>query len=83
MVRSSTAPAASRSTRTSPDMRALLAETAVLGVTTNLGFLRWALDQPAFRAGEAGTDFVEREWSAALVPELPEEVRLAALAHMM
>jgi len=63
-------------------MRAVLAETAVLGVATNLGFLRWALDQPAFRAGEAGTDFVEREWSAALVPELPEEVRLAALAHM-
>jgi 3-methylcrotonyl-CoA carboxylase alpha subunit len=63
-------------------MRAVLAETAVLGVATNLGFLRWALAQPAFRAGEAGTDFVEREWSAALVPELPEEVRLAALAHM-
>ncbi|HEX2377279.1 MAG TPA: biotin carboxylase N-terminal domain-containing protein [Gaiellales bacterium] len=63
-------------------MRAALAETAVLGVATNLGFLCWALGQPAFRAGEAGTDFVEREWSAALVPELPEEIRRAALAHM-
>ena len=63
-------------------MQAVLAETAVLGVATNLGFLRWALDQPAFRAGEAGTDFVEREWSAALVPELPEDVRRAALARM-
>ncbi len=63
-------------------MRAVLAETTVLGVATNLGFLRWALDRPAFRAGEAGTDFVEREWSPSLVPALPEEVRLAALAHM-
>ena len=63
-------------------MQAVLAETAVLGVATNLGFLRWALDQPAFRAGEAGTDFVEREWSAALVPELPGDVRRAALARM-
>ena len=63
-------------------MQAVLAETAVLGVATNLGFLRWALDQPAFRAGEAGTDFVEREWSADLVPELPEDVRRAALARM-
>jgi acetyl/propionyl-CoA carboxylase alpha subunit len=63
-------------------MRAVLADAAVLGVATNLGFLRWALDRPAFRAGEAGTDFVEREWSPGLVPELPEDVRLAALAHM-
>ena len=63
-------------------MQAALAETAVLGVATNLGFLRWALDQPAFRAGEAGTDFVERAWSADLVPELPEDVRRAALARM-
>jgi len=63
-------------------MRAVLAETTVLGVATNLGFLRWALDRPVFRAGEAGTDFVEREWSPGLVPALPEEVRLAALAHM-
>jgi acetyl/propionyl-CoA carboxylase alpha subunit len=63
-------------------MRAVLAETAVLGVTTNLGFLRWAIDQPAFRAGEAGTDFVEREWRAELVPVLPDAVRRAALAHM-
>jgi acetyl/propionyl-CoA carboxylase alpha subunit len=63
-------------------MRAVLAETAVLGVVTNLGFLRWALEQPAFRAGEAGTDFVEREWRPELVPELPEEIRRAAAAHM-
>ena len=50
-------------------MCAALAETTVLGVATNLGFLRWALSRPAFRAGEAGTDFVEREWNAGLVPD--------------
>src|SRR6185312_15905319 len=43
-------------------------------------FLRWLLDQPGFRAGAAGIDFVEREWRAELVPPLPEEVRAAALA---
>ncbi len=61
-------------------MAAALAGTVVLGVTTNLGFLRWLLDQPGFRAGEAGIDFVEREWRAELAPELPEGVRRAAQA---
>ncbi len=61
-------------------MTAALAETSVLGVQTNLGFLRWLLDQPGFRAGAAGIDFVEREWRAELVPPLPDDVRAAALA---
>ena len=61
-------------------MAAALAETSVLGVETNLGFLRWLLDQPGFRAGGAGIDFVEREWRAELVPPLPDDVRAAALA---
>jgi acetyl/propionyl-CoA carboxylase alpha subunit len=63
-------------------MEAVLAETAVLGVATNLGFLRWALARPAFRAGEASIDFVEREWRPELVPELPEDVRRAARARL-
>ena len=61
-------------------MAAALADVVVLGVTTNLGFLRWLLDQPAFRAGDAGIDFVEREWRAELAPALPDDVRRAALA---
>ncbi|MGN6379009.1 MAG: acetyl/propionyl/methylcrotonyl-CoA carboxylase subunit alpha [Gaiellales bacterium] len=60
-------------------MAAALADTVVLGVATNLGFLRWLVAHPAFRAGEVDTGFVEREWSPALVPELPDEVRRAAL----
>jgi acetyl/propionyl-CoA carboxylase alpha subunit len=59
-------------------LAAALAGTAVLGVTTNLGFLRWAVDHPRFRSGEATTAFVEEEWSAALVPELPAGVTGAA-----
>jgi acetyl/propionyl-CoA carboxylase alpha subunit len=53
-------------------LSAALAETIVLGVTTNLGFLRWALDDELFRAGEATTEFVEARWSPDLIPPLPE-----------
>jgi len=59
-------------------MAAALAEAVVLGVATNLGFLRWLIDQPAFRAGEVDTGFVDATWSPALVPELPGDVRRAA-----
>jgi acetyl/propionyl-CoA carboxylase alpha subunit len=55
-------------------LSAALAGTVVLGVTTNLGFLRWTLDHPAFRAGAATTEFVANEWSPQLVPELPDGV---------
>ena len=55
-------------------LSAALGATAVLGVTTNLGFLRWAVDHPRFRAGLATTAFVDEEWSPALVPELPAGV---------
>jgi len=53
-------------------MSAALAATVVLGVTTNLGFLRWALDDVIFRAGEATTEFVAQRWSSDLIPPLPE-----------
>jgi acetyl/propionyl-CoA carboxylase alpha subunit len=53
-------------------LSAALAETVVLGVTTNLGFLRWVLEDDLFRAGEATTEFVDQRWSADQVPALPE-----------
>ncbi len=59
-------------------MAAALADTVVLGVATNLGFLRWLLDQAAFRAGEIDTGFVDATWRPDLVPELPDSVRRAA-----
>jgi acetyl/propionyl-CoA carboxylase alpha subunit len=52
-------------------LSAALAETVVLGVTTNLGFLRWVLEDELFRAGEATTEFVHERWSPDLVPALP------------
>jgi acetyl/propionyl-CoA carboxylase alpha subunit len=53
-------------------LAAALAETVVLGVTTNLGFLRWVLEDELFRAGEATTEFVQQRWAPDLVPVLPE-----------
>jgi acetyl/propionyl-CoA carboxylase alpha subunit len=39
-------------------LREALAGTAVLGVRTNLRFLRWLLDQPILREGEVRTDAI-------------------------
>ena len=58
-------------------LRAALHETTVLGVRTNLHFLRWLADQPAMREGEVRTDTIatlelpgpakpdERHWRSA------------------
>jgi len=39
-------------------LHAALDETAILGVRTNLRFLRWLIDQPAVRDGEVRTDTI-------------------------
>ena len=39
-------------------LAAALAETEVIGVTTNLPFLRWLVSHPAVRAGETTTAFL-------------------------
>jgi acetyl-CoA/propionyl-CoA carboxylase biotin carboxyl carrier protein len=41
-------------------LRAALGETLVLGVRSNLRFLRWLLDQPVMRDGEVRTDTLAR-----------------------
>jgi excisionase family DNA binding protein len=68
-------------------LRAALDATVVLGVRTNVRFLRWLLDQPAMRDGEVRTDTIaglelpgvpvpdERHWRAAaalLAPHAPD-----------
>ncbi|MFG2922354.1 biotin carboxylase N-terminal domain-containing protein [Streptomyces sp. NPDC048305] len=59
-------------------LRAALADTVVLGVPTNAGFLRRLLAHPAVAAGELDTGLVERE-ADGLVPEgVPEEVYATA-----
>ena len=41
-------------------LRGALSDTAILGVRTNLRFLRWLLDQPVMRDGEMRTDTIGR-----------------------
>ena len=41
-----------------------LAETHVLGLTTNRGFLRWLLARPDVAAGQMDTELIDREWQA-------------------
>jgi acetyl-CoA/propionyl-CoA carboxylase biotin carboxyl carrier protein len=46
-------------------LAAALDETLVLGVVTNLRFLRWLVAQPVVRDGEARIDTLERIWPPA------------------
>ncbi len=63
-----------------------LARTAVLGVETNVPYLRAILAHPAFRAGEATTEFTARElggWRPAAGPVPDETLAVAALAEAL
>ncbi|MFG2225326.1 biotin carboxylase N-terminal domain-containing protein [Streptomyces sp. NPDC048644] len=61
-------------------LRAALAATVTLGVTTNAGFLRRLLAHPDVVCGDLDTGLVERE-AADLVPSgVPDEVYAAAAA---
>jgi acetyl-CoA/propionyl-CoA carboxylase biotin carboxyl carrier protein len=63
-----------------------LDDTLILGVTTNLRFLRWLVREPAVRDGEIRIDSLERIWppdawpSLAAVPDLAWEAAARALA---
>jgi acetyl-CoA/propionyl-CoA carboxylase, biotin carboxylase, biotin carboxyl carrier protein len=59
-------------------LRAALADTVVLGVPTNAGFLRRLLAHPAVTAGELDTGLVEREADGLVPSGVPEEVYAAA-----
>ena len=48
-----------------------LAETVVTGVTTNLPFLRWLVDHPAFRSGDVAIDFLTRFPPLSAPPRTP------------
>ncbi|MEU5367810.1 acetyl/propionyl/methylcrotonyl-CoA carboxylase subunit alpha [Streptomyces sp. NPDC005951] len=61
-------------------LRAALADTVILGVPTNAGFLRRLLAHPDVVAGTLDTGLVERE-AEGLVPDgVPDEVYAAAAA---
>ncbi|MFE6975569.1 acetyl/propionyl/methylcrotonyl-CoA carboxylase subunit alpha [Streptomyces sp. NPDC057682] len=59
-------------------LRTALADTVVLGVPTNAGFLRRLLGHPAVAAGELDTGLVEREVDGLVPDGVPEEVYAAA-----
>ena len=61
-------------------LRAALAGTRTLGVTTNAGFLRRLLAHPDVVSGELDTGLVEREAAGLVDAEVPAEVYAAAAA---
>ncbi|WP_172383952.1 biotin carboxylase N-terminal domain-containing protein [Streptomyces sp. MNP-20] len=64
-------------------LRAALADTVILGVPTNAGFLRRLLAHPAVLAGELDTGLVEREAEGLVTADVPAEVyEAAALARI-
>ncbi len=65
-------------------MQGALADTAILGVKTNLAFLERVVRHPAFLAGDTDTAFIERH-RADLLParrEVPPEALVAAAARV-
>jgi 3-methylcrotonyl-CoA carboxylase alpha subunit len=65
-------------------MQEALAETEILGVTTNLAFLERVVKHPAFLAGETDTAFIERH-RADLLPvagAAPAQALVAAAARV-
>jgi acetyl/propionyl-CoA carboxylase alpha subunit len=60
-------------------MEAALRQTVILGVTTNVRFLRDVLAHPAFQRGEVTTNFIEREF-AIWRPDADAKLDLALIA---
>jgi len=60
-------------------LRAALGDTLVLGVRTNVRFLRWLLDQPAIRDGEMRTDTIAGLTLPDAPPVMADHWRAAAL----
>ncbi|MFF4736256.1 acetyl/propionyl/methylcrotonyl-CoA carboxylase subunit alpha [Streptomyces sp. NPDC001262] len=58
-------------------LRGALAETAVLGVDTNAGFLRRLLEHPDVVSGALDTGLVDREAAALVSATVPDEVYVA------
>lgn len=59
-------------------MDAALADTAILGLTTNIAFLRGLLVHPDVRAGTLDTGLVERHLDELTTTNVPPEVYVAA-----
>jgi acetyl/propionyl-CoA carboxylase alpha subunit len=67
-------------------MESALRQYVILGLTTNIPFLRELITHPAFRRGETTTDFIARHFSTWQPPNLspPDEAFIAAaLAELL
>ncbi|ROR66776.1 acetyl/propionyl/methylcrotonyl-CoA carboxylase subunit alpha [Agrococcus jenensis] len=64
-------------------LRGALAETSILGVVTNRGFLRALLDEPSVRAGDLDTGFIDREGERIASVRIPSDVLAMAAADPM
>jgi acetyl/propionyl-CoA carboxylase alpha subunit len=62
-------------------MDAALADYRLLGVTTNLEYLRDVLCHPEFRAGSATTSFIQNHLPAWQPAPAPEIALIAAALH--
>ena len=60
-----------------------LADTVVLGVGTNVGFLRELVADPAVRAGDLDTGLIERELERLVSREVPSDVHVAWALHRL
>ena len=63
-------------------LRSALAQTTVLGVRTNLGFLNRLLKHHDFAAGSVDTHLVERDADRLLSPDRETRLRLYAMAFL-
>ena len=66
-------------------LAAALDDTVVLGLTTNLRFLRWIVRQPTVRTGQVRIDTLDRIWPPdgwAEQAAVPEALWAAAAAHL-
>ena len=57
-----------------------LEEYRVDGIETNIEFLLWALDEPAFVEGSYDTTFVDRHFKPSCLRHRPDDLELAAIA---
>lgn len=64
-------------------LQAALGDIAVLGLGTNIGFLRALLADPDVRAGRLDTGLVGRRLEALTAAELPPDILPAAAAHAL
>jgi excisionase family DNA binding protein len=61
-------------------LRSALAATTLLGVRTNVRYLRWLLEQPPMRDGDMRTDTIDRELTSAARGAEPTEEHWTAAA---